>query len=72
MRSKAVRFMKQKVIHCIASCSTCGWSCEDYKIARTKGREHAYKNNHKVTVETGLVMVFDGSKFSPGPEEKHG
>jgi hypothetical protein len=50
---------RQNVIHVIANCRDCEWSCEDIETAQDKAKRHAKKLKHYVSVEVGLAFTYD-------------
>ena len=54
MMVELIMSQENKVIHAVATCLDCGWMEDDYKIAQRRGRKHAKKMNHKVSIEVGF------------------
>ena len=54
-------------VHQIAYCFNCDFHNEDYlkHTARKLAYKHAKKTGHKVTVETGLLTVYNYDKQPP-------
>lgn len=50
------------LIHAIANCTDCNWQEDDYHIAVRKGRDHAKRTGHKVSVETGYAQIYNDRK----------
>lgn len=50
---------KQKITHQTAICQNCGWSCDDYTIAKKKAAEHAKKTGHRVIGETAIAWSYN-------------
>ena len=50
---------RQWLVHAVAYCSDCDWEETGYKIAVKKGRDHARRTGHKVSVETGYVQIYN-------------
>lgn len=48
------------VVHCLALCLDCGKEFTCYKNAQALGAMHAKKYGHKVTVEVGLAVTYNG------------
>lgn len=42
------------LIHCIAHCSECNWTAEDFRTASARGTVHAKTFGHAVVVEKGF------------------
>ena len=50
---------RQWLVHAIASCADCNWEEGGYTIAVRKGRYHARKTGHTVTIETGYCQIYN-------------
>lgn len=50
---------RQWLVHVVANCTDCDWEETDNKIAVQKGRYHAKKTGHEVTIETGYVQIYN-------------
>ena len=51
---------RKGLIHCIAVCSDCEERWEDWRTARDCAYQHAKRKGHKVMVEVGNSIVYDG------------
>lgn len=52
---RAVLRINRGLVHCIATCSVCTWSSEDYLRARKAARDHVRSTGHRVAVDEGIV-----------------
>lgn len=46
------------MIHAVANCNDCQWQDYSYHTAQRKGREHAKKTGHEVTIEVGYYIRY--------------
>ena len=49
----------RKIVHVIAVCHDCSWEEQDYNKAAKKGREHARKTGHEVSIETCYSQIYN-------------
>jgi hypothetical protein len=59
-RTSPTRFLRKALVHGIAQCSVCTWTCEDYLTVQKKAAEHARKTGHKVSADLGYVVTYGG------------
>lgn len=50
---------RQWLVHSIADCQDCDWEETDYRTAIQKGRYHAKKTGHTVSIETGYAQIYN-------------
>ena len=50
------------IIHILAECATCGWHYGNYKNGIGVAARHAQLYGHKVNVEVGNFLIFDGTQ----------
>ncbi len=50
--------LKKGLVHGIAECQTCEWSCEDYLTVQSKAAEHSKKTGHTVKAELAYVVEY--------------
>lgn len=48
------------LVHGIAECKKCSWRCEDYLTVQKLAAHHARKTGHKVIVDLGYVVEYNG------------
>lgn len=44
---------RKRLVHGIANCQNCDWTCEDYLTVQRAAAEHSRVNAHYVTMELG-------------------
>lgn len=52
--------------HCNAICMICGKQWDDFRTARDQARAHARRTGHRVSVEVGMVYVYEYPKRVEG------
>ena len=52
-------------VHAIAGCNDCEWENRYYKNSQANAAHHAKKHHHKVVVDLGLVVYYNGREKSP-------
>ncbi len=55
----SVRKFSKGLVHGIAHCVHCGWTCEDYLVVQRRAAVHARQHQHRVSVELGYMVVYD-------------
>jgi len=55
--------VRKWLIHAIAYCSGCNFEEQDYHIAQKKGRQHALKTGHMVTIETAYAQIYNNKNL---------
>ena len=50
--------VKKSIIHGIAICADCDWSCEDYRKVEKSASDHARKTGHRVKADLGYVVEY--------------
>ena len=50
------------LIHAIGECKVCDAHWEDYRTARQQAAKHAKKLGHRVIVDLGYVVEYEGVK----------
>lgn len=53
---------RKALIHGIAHCTQCKWSCEDYLTVQRKASEHATRTGHVVTADLGYIVTYGKKK----------
>ena len=48
------------VVHIVAECEDCDWNTQNYKNGQAIAAIHAKSHKHKVHVEVGLSVCYDG------------
>lgn len=51
--------MKKSLVHAVAECQECDFYDGYFLTACSSGRKHAIKTGHKVTIETGYVLIYN-------------
>lgn len=46
------------IIHRLAVCKNCGWSCDDYRTAISETKKHVNKTGHSVIVESAHSITY--------------
>jgi hypothetical protein len=52
--SAAVKRSTRALIHCVAACRECAWTCDEYMKAARSATRHVRETGHTVTVEQGI------------------
>jgi hypothetical protein len=54
---------RKSLVHGIANCLDCDWTCEDYSCVRRKAREHVAKTAHHVSMELAYGVQISANNF---------
>ena len=61
--------MRNRIVHRIAHCHNCRWGDEDMsRNILGRARRHAEKYGHKVSVEMGYTVTYDGKETTDGQD----
>lgn len=51
---------RKALVHGIANCMKCDWTCMDYNTVQRKAYQHARTTGHRVSVELGYAVTYYG------------
>lgn len=59
-RSQQRSVSRKALVHGIANCMKCDWTCMDYNTVQRKACQHAKTTGHRVSVELGYALTYFG------------
>ena len=59
--------VKKDLVHGIAICKDCDWSCEDYSTVERSARDHVRRTGHRVKADLGYVVEYVSKRMRKRP-----